>query len=54
MRSAASLSGPRQKAEDGTISLRVARTFPATEAADAHRLLETGGVRGRIVLDFTT
>jgi len=37
---------------DGTISLRVARTFPAEEAADAHRLLEGGGVRGRLVLTF--
>jgi len=37
---------------DGTIALRVARTFPAEEAADAHRLLEGGGVRGRLVLTF--
>lgn len=44
----------RQQAEDGTITLRVARTFPAARAADAHRLLEAGGVRGRIVLDFTS
>lgn len=44
----------RQQAEDGTLTLRVARTFPAAEAADAHRLLEAGGVRGRIVLDFTS
>lgn len=44
----------RQQAEEGTITLRVARTFPAAQAADAHRLLEAGGVRGRIVLDFTS
>jgi NADPH:quinone reductase-like Zn-dependent oxidoreductase len=40
-------------AEDGTITLRVAHTFPPTQAAAAHRMLEGGGVRGRIVLDFT-
>lgn len=43
----------REQVEDGTLTLRVARTFPAAQAADAHRLLEAGGVRGRIVLDFT-
>lgn len=42
-----------EQVEDGTLTLRVARTFPAAQAADAHRLLEGGGVRGRIVLDFT-
>ncbi|WP_067672093.1 NADP-dependent oxidoreductase [Nocardia miyunensis] len=39
-------------ASEGVLTLRVAQTFPATEAADAHRLLEAGGVRGRIVLTF--
>lgn len=43
----------REQVEDGTLTLRVARTFPADQAAEAHRLLEAGGVRGRIVLDFT-
>jgi NADPH:quinone reductase len=42
----------RQQAEDGVLTLRVARTFPAAEGADAHRLLEAGGVRGRLVLVF--
>jgi NADPH:quinone reductase-like Zn-dependent oxidoreductase len=42
----------RAKAEDGTLTLRVARTFPAEQAAEAHRLLEAGGVRGRLVLEF--
>lgn len=42
-----------EQVADGTLTLRVARTFPAAEAADAHRLLEASGVRGRIVLDFT-
>ncbi len=41
------------QAADGTLTLRVAQTFPAEKAADAHRMLEGGGVRGRIVLDFS-
>lgn len=40
----------RQLADQGCITLRVARTFPLDRAADAHRLLEAGGLRGRIVL----
>ncbi|RDI68302.1 NADP-dependent oxidoreductase [Nocardia pseudobrasiliensis] len=36
----------------GVLTLRVARTFPATQAAEAHRMLEAGGVRGRLVLTF--
>jgi NADPH:quinone reductase-like Zn-dependent oxidoreductase len=42
----------RQQAEDGVLTLRVAQTFPAARAADAHRMLEGGGVRGRLVLLF--
>ena len=42
----------RQQAEDGAVSLRVARTFPAAEAREAHRLLEGGGVRGRLIIEF--
>jgi NADPH:quinone reductase-like Zn-dependent oxidoreductase len=42
----------RQLAEDGTITLRVAATYPAERAADAHRRLEDGGTRGRLVLLF--
>jgi NADPH:quinone reductase-like Zn-dependent oxidoreductase len=42
----------RQQADDGVLTLRVARTFPAAEAAEAHRLLARGGVRGRLVLTF--
>ena len=48
----AALDRLRQQAEDGVLSLRVARTFPAEQAAEAHRLLEAGGVRGRLVLTF--
>lgn len=36
----------------GALTLRVARTFPAEQAARAHELLEAAGVRGRIVLEF--
>lgn len=49
----AKLDRLRQQAEDGELSLRVARVLPAAEAAEAHRLLEAGGVRGRLVLDFS-
>jgi NADPH:quinone reductase-like Zn-dependent oxidoreductase len=42
----------RRQAEAGQLTLRVARTLPASQAAEAHQALETGGVRGRIVLEF--
>ena len=42
----------RQQVEEGVLTLRVAGTFPAARAADAHRKLEVGGVRGRLVLEF--
>ena len=42
----------RDLAERGALTLRVARTLPAAEAPEAHRLLEAGGVRGRLVLEF--
>lgn len=38
--------------EKGELTLRVARTYPAAEAAAAHRALQAGGIRGRIVLTF--
>jgi NADPH2:quinone reductase len=44
----------RDLAEDGTITLRVAGVLPARLAAEAHRRLAAGGLRGRIVLDFET
>jgi NADPH:quinone reductase-like Zn-dependent oxidoreductase len=34
----------------GELALRVATTLPFADAAEAHRLLEKGGLRGRIVL----
>lgn len=40
-------------AASGALSLRVAEVLPAEHAADAHRRLANGGVRGRLVLDFS-
>ncbi|MEV6901193.1 NADP-dependent oxidoreductase [Amycolatopsis sp. NPDC051372] len=37
-------------AEAGTVSVRVARTFPLAQAADAQRLLAEGHVPGKVVL----
>jgi NADPH:quinone reductase len=48
----AALDRLREQVEDGTLTLRVARTLPAEQAAEAHRILEAGGVRGRLVLTF--
>ncbi|WP_325050300.1 zinc-binding dehydrogenase [Amycolatopsis panacis] len=43
----------RDQAEAGELTLRVADVLPAAEAPQAHRRLSKGGVRGRLVLDFT-
>ncbi|MEU7636669.1 NADP-dependent oxidoreductase [Streptomyces sp. NPDC039016] len=43
----------RRQAEEGVLTLHVADVLPAEEAARAHRLLEAGGLRGRLVLDFS-
>ncbi|AJC61787.1 zinc-binding alcohol dehydrogenase [Streptomyces sp. 769] len=37
----------------GVLTLHVADVLPAEQAAKAHRLLEAGGLRGRLVLDFS-
>jgi NADPH:quinone reductase-like Zn-dependent oxidoreductase len=42
----------RAHAEAGELTLRVARTLPAERAAEAHRILEAGGTRGRLILEF--
>jgi len=42
----------RQHVEDGQITLRVADVYPPEKAADAHRRLEAGGTRGRLVIQF--
>jgi NADPH:quinone reductase-like Zn-dependent oxidoreductase len=43
----------RKLAESGVLTLRVGRTFPADQAADAHRALEAGGIRGRVVIELS-
>lgn len=42
----------RDQVEAGALTLRVAQTFPVSQAAEAHRLLEKGGLRGRLVLTW--
>ncbi len=42
----------RRLAEDGSLTLRVAETFSAENASEAHRRLEAGGVRGRLVIEL--
>lgn len=51
-RNQAALARLSDLAGEGCLTLRVARTLPAADAAEAHRLLEAGGLRGRIVLTF--
>jgi NADPH:quinone reductase-like Zn-dependent oxidoreductase len=48
----AKLDRLRQQVEDGAITLRVAKTFAPEDAADAHRILQAGGTRGRLVIEF--
>lgn len=43
----------RDQAQTGVLTLRVADVLPAAEAPEAHRRLEAGGLRGRVVLDLT-
>jgi NADPH2:quinone reductase len=42
----------RDQVDAGTLTLRVLAILPASRAAYAHRWMEAGGVRGRLVLDF--
>ena len=42
----------RTLASDGRIKLRVAKEFPPEQAADAERLMDAGGLRGRAVIVF--
>ena len=42
----------RQLAEAGAVTLRVAETYPPERAGEAHRRLEAGGTRGRLVITF--
>jgi NADPH:quinone reductase-like Zn-dependent oxidoreductase len=43
----------RDQASKGVLTLRVADVLPAEQAERAHRRLAEGGVRGRLVLDFS-
>jgi NADPH:quinone reductase-like Zn-dependent oxidoreductase len=43
----------RAQADRRQLTLRVARVLPAEQAGRAHQLLEAGGTRGRLVLDFS-
>ncbi|MCZ7373513.1 NADP-dependent oxidoreductase [Micromonospora sp. WMMC250] len=42
----------RRLTEHGVLLPRVARTLAPADAPEAHRLLEAGGIRGRLVLTF--
>ena len=42
----------REQVEQGVLTLCVADVLPAARATEAHRRLEVGGVRGRLVLQF--
>lgn len=44
------LQGIRRLVEEGRLTPRVAATYPALDAAEAHRRLARGGTRGRLVL----
>ena len=46
------LDALRALASRGRLTPRVAGTYPADKAPDAHRALEAGGMRGRAVLTF--
>lgn len=46
------LDALRALASEGRLTPRVAGTYPAEKAPDAHRALEAGGMRGRAVLTF--
>ncbi len=49
-RSAARLAGLAARYADGTLGFHVRRTFDLAHAADAHREIETGHGRGKLVL----
>jgi NADPH:quinone reductase-like Zn-dependent oxidoreductase len=48
----AKLDRLRVLVQQSRLTLRVAEIYPASQAADAHRRLEAGGTRGRLVLTF--
>jgi NADPH:quinone reductase-like Zn-dependent oxidoreductase len=42
----------RRQVEDGTLTLRMVATYPMERASEAHRRLESGGTRGRLVIEI--
>lgn len=52
LRETAALDELRRQVEEGVLTPRVARTFGPEQAVEAHRLLEAGGTRGRLVIEF--
>jgi NADPH2:quinone reductase len=48
----AAITRLRDLVEEGVLTMRVGRVLPAARAPEAHRLLDTGGLRGRIILEF--
>ena len=51
-RAADKLDRLRQLVEGGKVSLRVGGTVTKEQASEAHRRLEAGGLRGRMVIEF--
>ena len=47
------VKGLEEQLAAGVYTVRVAQVLPAEQAEQAHRTLEAGGVRGRLVLDFS-
>ena len=47
------VKGLEEQLADGVYTLRVAQLLPAEQAEQAHRKLAAGGIRGRLVLDFS-
>ena len=52
LREANKLAQLVELAADGRLALRVGEVLPFARAADAHRLVEGGGLHGRVVLSF--
>lgn len=48
----AALAQVRDAVADGLLRPRIAKVLPAADAVEAHRLLDRGGLDGRLVLEF--
>jgi len=49
---AALLDRLREQVEDGILTIRVAQIYPPEQAPEAHRRMEAGGTRGRLLIGF--